>query len=553
MTLGLALGTCWVLAATSFASDSLSFGGMLTADDAGTGDLFGTSVSVSGVHGIVGAPGQSELGPKAGAVYAFRRSGSSWTLMQKIHPPTPVANGVFGTDVAVDGNRMLVGAPGANGSGIDTGAAYLYVHDGSQWVFARHLVVNGLAAGDQFGSAVALQGNEFFVSAVRQATAGSRSGVVYAFDVNGLKSKLVGSATGANESFGWSLEVDGDHVVVGAPGHDSQGDWSGAAYVFSRRGSAWTEEALLRASDGGTSAFFGSAVEIEGDRIAIGAHGESTEFFGSGAVYVYTSGISGWRLDEKLKAVKPIQGAQFGRSLHLFGDTLAVGARTDPTMYANAGRVFVLRHRGLSWQHQSAIDEPTAGFNHWFGADLDGDFGQLLVGAPHSALNAMDAGAVHALSLQTGFGYCWGDETTTQVCPCGNLSDGEGGCQNSMGRGAMLYGAGSNQLHSNDLEFFVHGLRPGASALLVAGDSDMPGAMQFFGDGLSCIGGGLRSLGTRQATPAGMAYWRNPVPSGSPWQAGRTVYLQVLYRDTGASPCGSSANTSNAYELTLVQ
>lgn len=548
---------CWLALGTSprlFADETTSVhGGALSASDATSGDLFGASVAVGGQHGIVGAPGRGEAGYEAGAVYAFRRAGAAWAQTQKILPPAPSPGAKFGASVSLSGTLMLVGAPGAHGGANRSGAAYLFHFDGTNWVLARTLHALDAVDNDRFGHAVAIVGSELFVAAVRKSTLGHTAGQVYAYELQGgtlhLRDKVFGSAVGAGSQFGWDLAFDGRTLIVGAPGEADSGAWSGAAYAFEREGVDWHEVERFVASDGHASAFFGSAVHVEGTRIGIGSYGESSGALFSGAAYVYEDGPSGWRLDAKLKARVPLQGAQFGRALHFWGRSLAVGARLDPTVDVNAGRVFVFRHQGSNWEQRDALDEPTPGFNHWYGAEIDGARGQLLVGAPHSTLGTMDSGAVHALSLQTGYGFCHGDGAST-MCPCGNLGPVERGCSNSIGRGAELVGAGSNRVADDDLEFFASGMRPGVTALLVAGDREVAvGQGSVFGDGLGCIEGLLRGLGTRSVDMNGEASWAGDLTSLGGWQAGDTVYFQVVYRDAIAGPCGQGFNTSSGYRI----
>ncbi len=227
------------------------------------------------------------------------------------------------------------------------------------------------------------------------------------------------SNTGAGDDFGCSVALSGDTLAVGAFGESSAaqgagGDQdddsifsSGAVYVFRRTGTAWQQEAYLKASNPGASDQFGYRVALSGDTLAIGANLENSASQGvggdqddnaavdSGAVYVFRRTGTAWQQEVYLKASNTGAGDQFGASVALAGDTLAVGAPgedsaaqgvdgdQDDDTAVDRGAVYVFRRTGTAWQQEAYVKGASTGARAGdaFGFDvaLSGD--ALAVGA----------------------------------------------------------------------------------------------------------------------------------------------------------------------------
>ena len=128
------------------------------------------------------------------------------------------------------------------------------------------------------------------------------------------------------DNFGDSVAIAGDTIVVGAPGDDDNGSDSGSAYVFTRTGTTWTEQAKLTASDGAADDYFGSSVAIAGDTIVVGASGDDDEWQCSGSAYVFTRTGTTWTEQAKLTASDGAANDHFGGSVAIAGDTIVVGS-----------------------------------------------------------------------------------------------------------------------------------------------------------------------------------------------------------------------------------
>src|SRR3989442_715538 len=156
-------------------------------------------------------------------------------------------------------------------------------------------------------------------------------------------SELVPNETAFSQQFGHAVAIEGDTAVVGAP-LDSAGNVNaGAAYVFVRAGATWIEQAKLTAGDAGLKAEFGNAVAISGDTIVVGAHADPRgDGVPEGAAYVFARNGTGWSQQAKLRSADPAASQhQFGAAVAIDGEVVAVGAIGDEQGGPDAGAVYV--------------------------------------------------------------------------------------------------------------------------------------------------------------------------------------------------------------------
>jgi hypothetical protein len=355
----------------------------LKASNAGEGDRFGASVSIDGDIAVVGAP---EEDGKAGAAYVFERGGTIWSPRGILKASNAGANDVFGLSVSVSGDRIIVGASsedsdaiGINGDGGNnlrsgSGAAYIFSREGIFWTQEAYLKASNTGLRDQFGFSVAISGDTALVSAREESSnaTGSNgdgsndlayaSGAAYVFLWNGSaweqQAYLKASNTRESSTFGDSVALDGDTAVIGARSEDGassgvggdQQDFnsqdSGAAYVFVRNGTSWTQQAYLKASNNGMEDYFGSSVDLSGDYAIVGAHGESSDATGingdgennlansSGAAYVFRREGTNWFHQDYLKSSNSEVLDIFGIAVAVDGTTAVVGAAFDDSASA---------------------------------------------------------------------------------------------------------------------------------------------------------------------------------------------------------------------------
>jgi hypothetical protein len=367
----------------------------LKASNTGGGDLFGVSVAISGDTAVVGANGEdsssrlingnqgSNAATDSGAAYIFVRShgGTTWTQQAYIKASNTDASDIFGSNVAVSGDTVVIGAYGedsnatgvngsqANNSAANAGAAYVFTRSGTTWTQQAYLKASNTGRDDYFGFSVAVSGDTVAVgangeSSIATGVDGSQfndialySGAAYVFarPPGGTtwtqQAYLKASNTEASDGFGVSVAVSGDTVVVGAPYEDSNATgvngnqfsniatFAGAAYVFVRSGATWTQQAYVKASNTRVSDFFGTSVAVSGDTVVVGAYGEASsatgvdgnqDSWGSnyfGAAYVFSRSGSAWTQRAYLKASTNTGSRNlFGSSAAVSGDTVVVGA-----------------------------------------------------------------------------------------------------------------------------------------------------------------------------------------------------------------------------------
>src|SRR6266511_3839826 len=250
----------------------------LEASDPAAFDGFGFSVAISGETVVVGALfDDGAAGLQQGSAYVFARSGGVWTQQQKLLASDAAAGALFGISVAISGETVVVGAPRDD----SRGSAYVFARNGGVWSQQQKLLASDAAAGDAFGESVAISGETVVVGAqVDDDVAGENQGSAYVFarssGVWSQQQKLRASDAAVADSFGASVAISGETVVVGAIGDDgAAGRDQGSAYVFARSGGVWTQQQKLEASDAAANDLFGLSVAISGGTVVVGAHDDS--------------------------------------------------------------------------------------------------------------------------------------------------------------------------------------------------------------------------------------------------------------------------------------
>ncbi len=277
----------------------------LLSDDIGAGDIFGGRVDISGDYAIAGASwedGGSSAIDKAGSAYIFERSGSTWNQVIQLFAETKGEDDYFGHDVAISGDLAAVSAyydDGDDGGSQDNcGAVYIYTRESGSWVLDATLREPVVEAGCTFGYSLDLDGNYLVVGAKYkdQGTDTNAGGVYFYERVSGvweLKSSLGGAlGLAADDHLGVRAAIDGDTAVVGATGvdYDSSTTNSGAVYIFNRASNGtWTFTQELYTTYVDTNDKFGDSVAVSGNLILVGApcYYYSTYRPDQGLVYLY--------------------------------------------------------------------------------------------------------------------------------------------------------------------------------------------------------------------------------------------------------------------------
>ncbi|MCH8967027.1 MAG: FG-GAP repeat protein, partial [Planctomycetes bacterium] len=266
----------------------------LLASDGAVPDDFGGSVAISGDVAVIGARFDDDNGPNAGAAYIFRFDAdtSQWVEEQKLLASDGTDGDFFGTAVAIFGEVALVGADGHDDAAESAGAAYVFRYDAqtSRWVEEQKLLASDGTELDRFGDSVSISGDLALIGARLDV---SGSAYVFRFDPRGApgsqwvqEQKLLASDPTGADQFGRAVAIDGDIAVIGSPFADAVGIDHGAAYVFryDPTTARWSQQVMLVPDPGPWSAFFGRSVAIDGETAVCGAHGEDQQ---RGAAYIY--------------------------------------------------------------------------------------------------------------------------------------------------------------------------------------------------------------------------------------------------------------------------
>jgi hypothetical protein len=260
----------------------------LTASDGNAGDWFGWSVAVDGDTAVVGAYQDDDNGASSGSAYVFTRSGSTWSQQAKLVASDGANNDFFGQAVAISGDTAVIGAYGDDGY---QGSAYVFTRSGSTWTEQVKLTATVRAADDSFGRSVAISGDTVVIGAPQDDGSQPDSGSVYVYTGSGStwgqQARLIANDGVTGDNFGFAVAVSGDTTVIGAYGADGMETDAGAAYIFTRGGSTWSQQVRLIASDGARNDSFGRSVGLSGDKAIIGAYADDDLGNQSGSAFVF--------------------------------------------------------------------------------------------------------------------------------------------------------------------------------------------------------------------------------------------------------------------------
>ena len=329
-----------------------------------------------------------------GSITACHPSGDSWPCdQQRIHASDGRTGDEFGRSVSIDGHWLAVGAPFADSPRAGgAGVVYLFWRDSeaSPWTEKQKIFASDGARGDQLGLTAALSGDTLIVGSPNVVgNAGSLSGAVYVFHLEDgtwtQKQKLTASDARPFDNFGFSLAIDGNLVVIGAPFHDGAGGNSGAAYVFEWNGNTWSQTARLAASDAAADDEYGSAVAVSGSSLAVGARtGDVRGMRDAGSVYVYKRSGGGW--SEEARFFGEAAGDRFGSAVSLSsdssGDQLLIGALLHGVGSPEPGAAYPFsRANSTSPWAPGTLFFPAGPVAGRFGQAVSADGQNLLVGA----------------------------------------------------------------------------------------------------------------------------------------------------------------------------
>jgi hypothetical protein len=292
----------------------------------------------------------------------------------------------FGATVAIDGDTLLVGAPAV---GDDEGAVYVYVRSDAAWAWQQTLRASVPESGAKFGYSVAVEGETAVVGAPgRDGAKGDDAGLVYIFTRSGSVWTQRATPQTLPEQIGgqlgMSVAISGGTVLAGAPGIGT--DSAGAAWVFTGSGASWANTGVLSDPAGEPGDRLGVSLHVSGDLALVSASGDDRGALAdAGSILAFARSGGTWALQQKFGAPTPVAGEQFGGPLQISdsGYSAIIGSPGhDGPEGENTGCAYIYGRPFSTWNHQATLTAPTPTAEAWFGSGVALDEDRLaLVGA----------------------------------------------------------------------------------------------------------------------------------------------------------------------------
>ena len=313
-------------------------------------EQFGASVSISGNRLVIGAPVTRIAQVNAGSAYVYDLSSATPTVpVATLNNPTPATGDNFGSSVAISGTGIVIGAYQDDTGQTDAGSAYVYNLTSAPPTVPVSVLNNpSPGAGDYFGSSVAIDGTRFVVGALANITGGRSAGSAYIYDFNSPTPTIPILTLNkpmpvSSDRFGISVAISGTRVVVGASGDDTGTTSAGSAYGYDLN--SLTPDVPIvtwRNPTPTSSAYFGYSVAISGTRVVAGTPQDDTGATDAGSAYAYDLASATPTVPfAKLNNPGPTLNDHFGASVSVSGTRLVVGVPADQTGAFLSGIAYV--------------------------------------------------------------------------------------------------------------------------------------------------------------------------------------------------------------------
>jgi len=476
------------------------------------GTSFGYALDASGDWMVATTPFDRPPGgyDTPGSAHVYNLQGGTWVHTQKIlvSDYTSIYQKYFGMSAALRGDRMVIGEWNDHTMAYQAGSAYVFELQGSTWVEVAKVYASDFEVSGGFGYDVAIDGDRLVVGAPAHDNGGpyNNPGAVYVFERQGTGAwiqtqKLVASDPANQSAVGWSVAIDGDTILTGAPSHNHLPQLSGAVYVFTLQGAQFVQTQEFSTWDNGTQDQIGGDVAIEGDLAVISAEGDKDVGDGAGSAYVFRRLNGAWQQIGKMLAPDGQDGDILGCAVAISGRRALIGALGDDDAFpANVG---------------------------------------------------CNSGSAYVFELAP---------EAIQICPCPSQGpcanhDDFGGCKSSRGMGGVLSAAGSSSVQAGDLQLEATWLPLNVPGILLMGSGS---AAAPFADGQLCIGGSsiFRFKPAQSAGPGGNFKLGPDIVKASlhgfsalGWiTPGSTWNFQAWFRDN-QGPCGNGSNLTSALRV----
>ncbi len=372
-----------------------------------------------------------------------------FSFQAKLLSPAGAMNGNFGFTVALSGETAVVGdSREAAGANANQGAAYVFIRNGTTWTQQQKLTASDGAANALFGGSVAIDGDTLVVGAGGATNPGGAQGAAYVFVRNGTvwsQQQKLTAADGASGDFfgGESVAIRGDTVAVGVPDDDNGTIRDqGSAYVFVRNGTLWTQQQKLTASDGSSDDRFGVRVAIENNTVVVGAHFDTLgPGFGHGSAYVFVRNGALWTEQQKLIASDGASNDEFGGSVAISGETVMIGAPFDTATANGQGSAYIFVRNGTTWTEQQKLVASDPATGDGLGVSVALQNNTAIAGAAYNS--ASTRGSAYVFSRT---GATWSQ--VQKVIPTDGVANGGFGVSASFSGNTALIGAKSSSFNT---------------------------------------------------------------------------------------------------------
>ena len=377
-------------------------------------DHFGQRVAIDTDALIIGVSNDDDNGNNSGSAYIFRHDRFVLSNEEKIVASDGSSEDGFGSSLDIDDDVAIVGARWDDDNGIDSGSAYIFRYDGSEWIEEQKLLPSDGQEEEYFGFSVAIDTDVAVVSAWCDDDNGEDSGSVYVFRFDGStwieEQKIIASDGAENDIFGFSLDIYDEAILVGTCWHDDINPNSGAAYIYRYDGSVWIEEQKLQASDNDENDYFSWSAALSDDVAIIGASYNDDLGSKSGSAYIFRYDGSNWFEEQKLLASDGVTNDMFGLSVAIDSDTAIVGMSNDDDNGGSSGSAYAFRFDGATWIQDAKLIPLDGTELDKFGCSVSicGDI--ALIGAYSDDDNGVDSGSAYLFG-STSFICCPGDVT----------------------------------------------------------------------------------------------------------------------------------------------
>jgi len=309
----------------------------------------------------------------------------------------------FGGSVSISGDTAIVGAPGDNDRGSWSGAAYVFVRQGNEFVEQAKLTAEDGFRNANMGNSVGISGDIAIVGAYKD---NEDSGAAYIFrrdyDVWEQETKIVPDDGAKHSHFGYRVCIFGDQALVSTQGNPDK-NTSGAVYIFAKTDDDWTQIAKLESPHPKSRFKFGSSLSLSADTAMVGAHEEADEDgHGNGVVYAFTRINHSWSGPVKLVANNTHPGDHFGNSVSLSGNMSLIGAYRRDAKGKSSGTAYIFTRKGNRWTETHELEPDGLDADDWFGYSVGLSGNTAVIGAPGDEHHGVDRSGSAYVFVQAG-------------------------------------------------------------------------------------------------------------------------------------------------------